>query len=238
VQVGAADRLFPADGGDVGLQVGLSPSEPTFVEYMAADGTVPQHGTTSTQLPIGSTPVARLPGGLLVLTSQNRLAIATAGPSISVGPVRRVIGAFYVTVAWDATTGCASDGVSCPLHLTETAQEADRVISPPTGFPGFADGGAFSPDGAWLTAFVYQPIGDTPGLRMVLLATHTGRSQVIGPVLPAGEPIGSAAWSPDGKWVFFNGLTGPMYAQQIGPDGPISAPVALPLPASYSFAPL
>jgi len=122
VQVGAADRLFPADGGDVGLQVGLSPSEPTFVEYMAADGTVPQHGTTSTQLPTGSTPVVRMPTGLLVLTSQNRLAFFPAGPSISVGPVRRVIGSFYVTVAWDASTGCASDGVSCPLHLTETAQ--------------------------------------------------------------------------------------------------------------------
>jgi len=238
VQVGAADRLFPADGGDVGLQVGLSPSEPTFVEYMAADGTVPQHGTTSTQLPTGSTPVVRMPTGLLVLTSQNRLAFFPAGPSISVGPVRRVIGSFYVTVAWDASTGCASDGVSCPLHLTETAQEADRVISPPAGFGGFADGGAFSPDGSWLTAFVYQPIGDTPGLRMVLIDTHTGRCQVIGSALPAGEPIGSAAWSPDGKWVFFSGLTGPMYAEQIGPDGPIKAPVALPLPASYSFTPL
>src|SRR5579871_4605288 len=102
VRVGAADRVFPADGGDVGLQVGRDPSEPSFVEYMAADGTVPQYGTTSTPLPAGSTAVARMPTGLLVLTSHNRLAFLAGETSVSLGPVRSVIGSFNVTVAWDA----------------------------------------------------------------------------------------------------------------------------------------
>ena len=237
--VGAADRLFPADGGDVGLEVGagLGATEPNIVEYVAADGTVPQPGTTNVVLPSGSTAVARLVDGLLILSPDGRLRLLSPSPTITLGPSRDVIGSFVATVAWTATTGCADDGINCPLHLTETARQADRLITPPPGFGGFTGGGGFSPDGSWLAGFVYAPTV-TPDVQLVLIDTRSGQSRVIGPDLPVGEPIGSAAWSPDGQWLFFSGLSGPMYAQHVGAGGPIGATVALPLGASYSFTPL
>jgi hypothetical protein len=240
--VGAADRLFPTDGGGVGLQVGGDGDQsgaPAIVEYMAADGTLSQPHNTSTALPGGTTAIARMIVGLLVLTGDNQLKFAGTGPELHVGPVNRVIGTSVATVAWTdgGGGGCLPNPGSC-LHLTDTASGTDRMITPPAGFAGFVGGGAFSPTGTWLAAFVFTPADTGPGLRLVLIDTRLGRAQVVGPVLPAGEAIGSAAWSSDGQWIFFSGLSGPLYAQRMESSGPVSAPVALALPATYAFTPL
>jgi hypothetical protein len=251
-RVGAADRLFPADGGNVGLEVGASATEQRFVAYMGADGTVAGPLSTGDALPAGSIAVDRLVGRLLILSGDGHLRFVPT-PAVDIGPVGSVIGAAHAAVAWTARVGCAPDG-GCPLHISDF-EGTERLISPPGGFGGFVGGGAFSPDGASLGAFVFSPTSQRPTLRMVLIDTRTLRVRTIGPPLPGGEPltvpqtnmapwpftatpIGSAQWSPDGTWLFFSGLNGPMYAQLVRGGDPLGSPIAMPLSASYAFAPL
>jgi hypothetical protein len=237
LQVGAADHLFPADSGDVGLEVGVGGDQtgrPGFIEYVAADGT----RTAPAALPPDTTAIARLLTGLLVITLDHHLEFPGTEASQRLGPVNWVVGTFVATVAWTDGSNCAPDSGSCRLHLTDTGSGADRIVAPPAGFTGFVGGGGFSPSGTWLAAFVYSPTATGPGLRLALINTRLGRALVVGPVLPAGETIGSAVWSPDTQWIFFSGLSGPMYAQRMAANGPVGTPVPLPLPASYAFAAL
>src|SRR5579859_4797990 len=137
-RVGAADRLFPADGGDVGLEVGPGSGGASFVEYAAADGTVPQPGTTRTQLTVPSTAVAKLPSGLLVESAAGlQLLRGTTTATIGDG---EVVGVSYTTVAWLDHGRCQRNAINCPLHITDTASGTDRVIAPVPGFSGFAGG--------------------------------------------------------------------------------------------------
>jgi hypothetical protein len=68
----------------------------------------------------------------------------------------------------------------------------------------------------------------TPQARLAVVDVNSTRAQLVGPLLAVGEPIGSASWSADGTWLFFCGLSGPMYAQQFGPAGAVGSPIALP----------
>ncbi|MGI8753084.1 MAG: hypothetical protein ACR2MN_12370 [Acidimicrobiales bacterium] len=236
--IGAATSIFPADGGAVGLQVGGN-GEPTFVEYMAADGTIPQPGTSSTQLPLGSTAVARLTDGLLVLSNPTqsrppRFQLIEAHSSLTLGSLTAVVGTHQ---NWVAGLSCPpKPGYGCGLHLIDTAGNTDRLVRAPDGFTGFADGGRFSPDGSLLAAFVYDAAPSNPArIHLALIRTSTATVSVVGPLL---RVAGSAIWSTDSHWVFYGGLTGPLFAEQTSTHGPVGTSWKLPLESSFAVTAL
>jgi hypothetical protein len=236
-RVGDADQIFPADKGAVGLFVG-GPLGPGFVEYMSFDGVVPEPGTGSSQLSSGTVPVARLPDGLLVRTpSQSpngpfQLTLMSNRGTEQLGLADQMIGTSGTEVAW---LSCASVPKSCTLVLDDTATDERQVIEPPTGYSTFVPGGGFSPDGRLLAAFAASSTAADKGtLRLTTVSTVGGRGSVIGPKLKAGPSGGTAAWSQDGRWLYFGGASGYLYAQRLGvPIGP-SGPFRLPIRSSYA----
>jgi hypothetical protein len=107
------------------------------------------------------------------------------------------------------------------LAITDTATMNTRLISSPQSavfssavtefgpqimeFGGnFVGGGAFSPDGRQLAAFVtaFRP-HDWPDAQLVLVDPSTGSVRLIAnTVVQIGEPAGWAAWSPTGSELF------------------------------------
>ncbi len=233
--VGAATSIFAADGGAVGLQGGGN-GEPTSVEYMAADGTVPQPGTSSTQLPLGAVAVARLADGLLVQANPTqsrppRFELIAPQSTLTLGSLTAVVGTHQ---SWVAALTCPPHRAvaGCPLHLVDTAGRTDRVVRIPPGFTGFAEGGRFSPDGSLLAAFVDDTTPPNLGtMHLALIRTSTATVTVVGPPLLVA---GSAAWSTDSHWVFYGGLTGALYAERTTPQGPAGRSWKLPLSSSYA----
>ena len=234
--LGAADRVFPASGGAVGLYVG-GPLGPGYVEYMSVDGVVPEPRTGSTQLPVGVTAVARLTDGLLTQSSPLppsgtvEVSLTRTGSTTVLGVANAVIGTHATTVAW---TSCLAGPMTCSLLLVDTVTVSRQVILPPPGYPDWAQGGGFSPDGSLLAAFVATTANPLV-LRLAVIRVSTRQATVIGPPLTVGEQIGSATWSADGRYLFFGGLTGNLHAERTGPTGPIGQPWTLPLPTSYAI---
>ncbi len=235
-QVGAADQVFPASGGAVGLYVG-GPLGPGYVEYLSFDGVVPEPRTGSTQLPVGVTPAARLSDGLLIQSAAQppsstvEIRVTGTDSTTVLGVANALIGTHGTTVAW---TSCLTGPKTCSLLLVDTVTVSRQVVLPPPGYSDWAQGGGFSPDGSLLAAFV-PTAANQQVLRLVVIRTSTRRATVIGPPLTVGEQIGSATWSADGRYLFFGGLTGNLHAERTGPTGPIGQPWTLPLPTSYAI---
>ena len=138
-------------------------------------------------------------------------------------------------LAWYSTPGGECDG-DCVLHLTDVASGLDRVVEPPPG-TGWIRGGAISPDGNRLAAFVAPTTPERPPgqqvatLVIVDVATSEGM-QIPGSGVPYGEPVAAATWSVTSGWLFFAGHGGSMRAYFPG----ASSSVELPAPASYVLA--
>jgi hypothetical protein len=228
----AADHLFPTiTPGQVGVQLGLGP-EPVTVQFVSIP---PGAGAISPlwQLPAGYQAVAQTGSGILVddISGELRtlnLASGQLGPLL--GRAATLIDTHLDTVAWRASVGC--DSGECPLHITDATTGADRVVAPPPGHHGFLDGGAFSPDGTMLAAFVSAPPTTSPRSELVVIDVATS---IIHPVangeFQIREPRGAAVWTPDATTVFFSGNNGPMLAYR-----PADTQVVVTnVPASYSF---
>jgi WD40-like Beta Propeller Repeat len=122
----------------------------------------------------------------------------------------------HTTVAWlRALRGhCFYPRGDCQLVLTDLTTGLDRVIAP-TGSLGFLGGGAFSPDGTKIAAFIHPGHILGPGLngqvmKLVIVDVATGIVRPVpGSIAEYGEPYGFATWSPDGRWVFFGGFSQP-----------------------------
>ena len=99
------------------------------------------------------------------------------------------------------------------LVLTDTSTGSHQTVPAPAGTLGFVGGGAFSPDGSELAAFVQLNHVLGPGLNgqvmeLVIIDTATARlHQIGGSWSNYGEPYGFATWSPDGRWAFFGGFS-------------------------------
>jgi hypothetical protein len=121
----------------------------------------------------------------------------------------------HTTVAWlrELRGHCFYPGGDCQLVLTDLTTGLDRVIAP-TGSLGFLGGGAFSPDGTKIAAFIHPDHILGPGLngqvmKLVIVDVATGTVRPVpGSIAEYGEPYGFATWSPDGRWVFFGGFSG------------------------------
>ena len=125
-------------------------------------------------------------------------------------------GANHSLLAWIDGSGAGADVDR--LAITDTATMTTRRISSPLGGvfssavpqygpdvaefgSNFIGGGAFSPDGRQLAAFVsaFRP-HDWPNAQLVLVNPDTGSVQLIGNTLiQIGEPAGWATWSPTGS---------------------------------------
>ena len=122
----------------------------------------------------------------------------------------------HTTVAWlRALRGhCFYPAGDCQLVLTDLTTGLDRVIALPPGGLGFIGGGAFSPDGKTLAAFIHPDHILGPGLngqvmKLVIIDVATGTVRPVpGSLAEYGEPYGFATWSPDGRWMFFGGFSG------------------------------
>jgi hypothetical protein len=128
-------------------------------------------------------------------------------------------GAHHSLLAWIDGSGAGIDYDR--LAITDTATMNTRLISSPQSgvfssavtefgpqvmeFGGnFVGGGAFSPDGRHLAAFVtaFRP-HDWPNAQLVLVDPSTGSVQLIAnTVVQIGEPAGWATWSPTGSDLF------------------------------------
>jgi hypothetical protein len=128
-------------------------------------------------------------------------------------------GANHSLLAWIDGSGAGVDVNR--LAITDTATMTTRLISSPlsgvlsSAVPqygsdvvefgsNFLGGGAFSPDGRHLAAFVsaFRP-HDWPNAQLVLVNPNTGSVQLIAnTVIQIGEPAGWATWSPTGSDLF------------------------------------
>jgi hypothetical protein len=244
VDLGAASWIFPALHGAIGIETG-GHGAPTSVEYMAADGAIPAPGTTSLHLPPGITAVAQVPSGLVVAAgaaqagllnevTQMRLSLIQAHSTVNLGMATEVIGVHAATVA---VVNCPSRrSSSCSLTVVDTTTHHVRVIRPPPGYAGYAQGGGISPDGSRLAAFVQSsPFEDATALRLVLVDLATGTVSVTRLYLLSSAPaVGDATWSGDGRWLFFGSLRGTFDAERITRRGPTGPPWALTLTTSLA----
>jgi hypothetical protein len=141
-------------------------------------------------------------------------------------------GARTSRVAW---VDCPASGAPpCALVLGDSVMGARRRIVAPTPGTGFLYGGAFSPDGSRLAAFVSASRGGGTA-TLVLVDVATGQVQPVPDAsVDIGEAYGYATWSPSGRWVVFGGIDPPMHAFELG----TRAAVALPYPSDYSVAAL
>ena len=128
-------------------------------------------------------------------------------------------GANHSLLAWINGSGVGVDVNR--LAITDTATMTTRLISSPLSGvfssavsqygpdvvefgSNFLGGGAFSPDGRQLAAFVsaFRP-HDWPNAQLVLVNPNTGSVQLIANTLiQIGEPAGWATWSPTGSDLF------------------------------------
>ena len=232
--LGPADHLFTMLWpGLVGVQRGSGPGTVT-VQFVS---TTAQSADNSPvwQLPTGYQALAQAGSGLLVQDANGQLRIwsldgGRLGPVISRSG--DVIGTSGDEVAWRSNTGCDGDA-ECPLHITNASTGTDRVVSPPTAHGGFLGGGALSPDGRFLAAFIAAPFVSNPTAELVVV--DLGASvikRLANSAVDVGEPVGAAVWTADGTTVFFCGLNGQMRAYQPGDTGAVTVNV----PASYNFA--
>jgi hypothetical protein len=224
---------------------------------MAADGEwAPGHETV---LPAGETAIAQVPLGLVVARGANLAApinqadhlrvslvmqtVESAGQlqatgfqppaPESLGAATGIVGVHGSTVAWIRCPGGQS--VNCSLHLVNTTNLETSVVQEPRDSVGFAEGGGFSPDGRLLATFVRSGISDGGTvLQLEVYNLATGALTPVGSPVLAVEPEGSATWSADGRYLYFGGLLGRLYAEPSTAIGTPQKPVTLPLTTSFS----
>ncbi len=179
-------------------------------------------------------PLAAVAGGIAVESTQPSptsgayvLAIwyPTRGTIRVLGRDAFVIGSYtrpganHSLLAWIDGSGAGADANR--LAMTDTATMTTRLISSPLSGvfasaiqkygssvgefgTNFLGGGAFSPEGQQLAAFVsaFRP-HDWPNAQLVLVNANTGSVKLIAnTVIQIGEPAGWATWSPTGSDLF------------------------------------
>ncbi len=206
--LGAGDGVFPSPDG---RQLFISQPGDTSLTELAADGS----GEPRRQvLPAGW----HLPGGYSVAVGHGLLVQSRdeSYPTLAVwDPQARrltILGRGYPQMASAYTPAGGRGGLvawigrdcgqRCPIRITDLTTRSTRIVHSPRP-DGFALGGAFSPNGRQLAAFVN--IGATAELALV--DTRTGQVRLVGSVRTGlGEDIAWAHWLPDGERLLAGGL--------------------------------
>jgi hypothetical protein len=212
--LGAGDWVFPSPDG---RQLFISqPGDASLME-LAADGSGQPRRLVlpaSWHLPGGySVAVGR---GILVQSRDDRAAGGYPALAVWDPQARRltVIGRGYPQMASAYTPAGGRSGLvawigrdceigqNCPIRITNLSTRSTRIVhSPRPG--GFALGGAFSPNGRQLAAFVN--VGASAELALV--DTRTGQLRLVGSVrFGLGDDIAWAHWLPDGERLLAGGL--------------------------------
>lgn len=207
----------------------LGPADEVFASTTPDSVWVYRAGITSAQLVrVGldgaEAPTVSLPFAdrVLAVTSSGVLvdvATATASPSLEVwdpstrawvdnlGPMAQFVAAGGDTVAWTTPAG--------DLDTAELASGAHRTIDPPAGTDGFLSaGGAVSPDGTQLAAFLDlsgSPYGDRSAsvVQVVTVDLDDGAlSRVSSSEVVTSSAQAAACWDPTGQWLYFSGDAG------------------------------
>lgn len=117
-------------------------------------------------------------------------------------------GANHSLLAWVDASGVGEDANRLAITNTATLRTtliASPLRATPTEFGNnFLGGGAFSPDGHWLAAFVttIRP-HDWPNAQLVLVNPDNSSVQLVSnTVVQIGEPQGWVTWSPTGTALF------------------------------------
>lgn len=135
------------------------------------------------------------PGGsILGLWNPDGGGVVVVGRALAVIDAYTPPGARYSLLAW-IPAACRLPG-NCPVKITNTVTLSTRTVrSPLPG--GFAMGGAFSPTGTRLAAFLNAGTGQAA--RLALVDPVTGAVRVVpAPALGLGMDIAWARWLPDG----------------------------------------
>jgi hypothetical protein len=151
-----------------------------------------------------------------VQISKSPLALAIWDPATGhvrrLGYVWKVIatytkpGARSSLIAW--TPASCERVPNCPLEITDSATLLTRSVYSPFGH-GFEWGGAFSPDGSVLAAFVPGSFGLSPTARLVLI-TGAGKIHLVpGTTINNGDSLAWAAWYPDSQHLIVGGVGSP-----------------------------
>lgn len=214
-----ADGLFPMLWpGVVGAERDAGPGqvEASFVDLQ--DGH-PSHSPWWV-FPAGYRPISQLlasgPGGA-VLPWQPADGGVRFGASL--GAAVSVMTSATPEVAWLSARGCAPDG-ECLLHVDNLNADDPgdgRVVPPPAGHAGYLPGGALSPDGQQMAAFVADPPGHPHQAELVIIDTDRAQATVVpDSLVPLAGGWPAAGWTPDGAFVLFSGAGGSMHLYRPG----------------------
>ncbi|MFI5041550.1 MAG: TolB family protein [Acidimicrobiales bacterium] len=229
-ELGPATHVFGTSDGRLALELGHRPGPVTVVMH-APQGSVIG---APINLPVGTEAVAGLRDGLLLDLGGGGLELFDPGAGTvvsTIGAVQAVIDTSGNAVAWTDARRC-DQFHSCELHVTDMGSGSDDRVPLPAGFSGFAAGGAFSPDGTKLAAFVRAQDGS---VHAAVVDLDTDGIALLQPSVDASggsQQRVAAAWTADGAWIFFGGPTGALYADR--PDR-TDVGVALPVAGSLTF---
>jgi len=197
-QTGESLLEFPAAGGPsrtLNLPAGW------FVAGLNDDFTSPAAVAGGVLVQAGDSASTARPTRLAVWNPDSgRLTLISSGVSASGGLLGTVTppGANYSLVAWWRGSCYPS---SCTIEITNTGTRSTRTLRSPLGH-GFANGVAFSPDGAELAAFANNfGLSTTPApAELAIISTRTGDARLVQRVsLLMGQDIAWARWLPGGK---------------------------------------
>jgi hypothetical protein len=242
--LGAAEQVLPSDNPDELWLVRRNASDQREVVLVDLDG---HAKAPAVALPPTAVPIVAVADGLLV---ENEDAVVrlfdpqTQSTSAGLGVGDDIFDVRGSTLVWRALRSACPD-YRCPLSVSELTRTDNgivpftRAIDVPAGTKGWARGGAISPDGKSIAAFVdVSPFVEAdrsgPGAALVIVDVATGAvsDPIPGSVVAVGEPTVTARWSPTSDWLFFSGIEDSMHAYKRG----TSAAVPLAIPASYAFA--
>jgi hypothetical protein len=197
VRLGQASFVLPSRRADRAWLVEQTPDPDRWftVREVRLDG---KPTTPARTLPLGRTPLAGVPGGLLISALGENGGLAVWEPVTGrTRPLATGGGSFVA--AGDGLVAWTAGG---RLHLTDMRGGRDRVIAALTGMAGVEAAGAFSPDRGMLALTVPSAAGAS---ALVLADVHSARlSRVEGAdlVLSGGcDPC--LSWSPAGHELFF-----------------------------------
>jgi hypothetical protein len=214
----------------------------TEIERVDRDGTRLGGPWTVPSGHVLSTPNRAVAGGVLVETRENSnnhtLSVwnPDTGEVTPIGPARWVVDTFTSddgenTLLAYIAAGCETAG--CAVMIAELPNGDTTRVEAPAGSSSYFGGGAFSPDGTELAVFASHPPPENvdPGVDLVIVDVEAGSAaRIDDSTVTVGEPYGFATWSPDGRWLFFGGLSDDLRAHFRGS----ADAVVLGLPSEYT----